>query len=67
MKVRVYRQRWTEGRESIHLHKDDINQFARDFFQQNPNATIKLIGDPQETVLNSGIADALPKYGRWNK
>jgi hypothetical protein len=67
MKVRVYKQRWTEGRESIHLHRDDINQFARDYFQQNPKTTIKMIGEPQEAVLNSGQADTLPKFGKWNK
>lgn len=67
MKVRVYRQRWSDGSESIHLRKDDINQFAYDFFQGNPDSTLKLIGEPQETVLNSGVADAIPRYGKWNK
>lgn len=67
MKVRVYKQRWTEGRESIHRTKDDINQFCYDFFCANPETSRKPIGQPQETVLNSEIADAIPKFGRWNK
>lgn len=67
MKVRIYRQRWTDDRESIHLHRDDVNQFAHEFFQHNPSSTLTMIGVPQEGMVNSGVADGIPKFGRWNK
>lgn len=65
MKISVYEQRWTDNKVSVHRSKDDIQQFARDFYQMNPNSTLVQRGEPMVIRVNSGVADKLGKFGSW--